>query len=327
VGDQSHEEGRHLPLFELATKQHGVVSTRQLDRLGYSKSSASKAAMVGRLRRIHRGVYAVGNELLTWEGRCMAAVLAARPAVASHLSAGWLWGLLRSRPGTVHLTAPAPRRAKRPFVVHCADLPGRDRWTLEDIPVTSLARTLLDLAAMLSPAQLERALERAEELGRFDLVALEDVLGRAGHHSGVANLRRALASYRDQDPTFERSKLEGRFRRLVKRAGLPAPSMNFNVFGYELDAYWEPERFVVELDVYETHGSHAAFERDRLRQEDLKLKGVEMIRVTGPRLDREPTATVERVGAHLAQRRRQLDADSRAPADAGSLELGLAGGP
>jgi very-short-patch-repair endonuclease len=236
----------------------------------------------------------------------MAAVLAARPALASHLSAGWIWGLLRYRPGTIHVTAPAPRRAKRPFVVHFADLPGRDRRVLENIPVTSLARTLLDLAAMLSPTQLERALERAEELGRFDLVALEDVLGRAGHHPGVANLRRTLAIYRDQDPAFERSKLERRFRRLVKKAGLPRPAMNLNVLGYELDAYWEPEQFVVELDVYETHGSHAAFESDRLRQEDLKLKGVEMIRVTGPRLDREPEAIVARVAAHLEQRRRQL---------------------
>jgi hypothetical protein len=293
-------------LLELATRQHGVVSTRQLKTLGYGRNSASKANRVGRLRRVHRGVYAVGHERLTWEGRCMAAVLASRPAVASHLSAGWLWGLLRYQPGTIHVTAPAPHRAKRPFVVHSADLPCRDRHVRENIPVTSLARTLLDLAAMLSPAQLERAVERAEELGRFDLVALEDVLARAGHHPGVANLRRAVAIYRDQDPAFVRSKLEGRFRGLVRKAGLPAPAMNLNVAGYEVDAYWEAERFVVELDVYETHGSHAAFERDRLRQEDLKLKGIEMIRVTGPRLAREPERVMERVAAHLEQRRRQL---------------------
>lgn len=235
----------------------------------------------------------------------MAAVLAARPAVASHLSAGWLWGLLRNRPGTIHVTAPASRRAKRTFVVHCADLAARDRTILDGIPVTSLARTLLDLAGMLSIARLESVIERSEELRKFDLVALEDLLGRAGHHHGAGKLRRALAIYHD-DPAFERSKLERRFRRLVKAAGLPAPSMNLNVAGYELDAYWEPERFVVELDVYETHGSHAAFEQDRLRQEDLKLKGVEMIRLTGPRLDREPKATIRRVAAHLRQRRREL---------------------
>lgn len=207
------------------------------------------------------------------------------------------------------MTVPAPRRAKRPFAVHFADLPERDRRVLEDIPVTNLARTLLDLAAILSPTQLERALERAEELGIFDLAAVEDLLDRAGHHPGVATLRRALAVYHDRDPAFVRSGLERRFLGLIKKAGLPAPSMNFNVAGYEVDAYWEPERFVVELDVYETHGSHAAFERDRLRQEDLKLKGVETIHVTGPRLDREPKAIVERVAAHLGQRRRQLGLD------------------
>jgi very-short-patch-repair endonuclease len=289
----------------LATQQHGVVSTRQLDGLGYSPSSAAKAAKAGRLRRIHRGVYAVGHVPLTWEGRCLAAVLAARPAVASHLSAGWLWGLLRNRPGTVHVTVPTPRRARRPFVIHFADLPARDRGEVQEIPVTSVARTLLDLAATLSPARLERVLERSEERQLFDLAAIDYLLARTAGHPGHGRLCAALAIYRE-DPTFERSKLERRFRRLVKKAGLPVPSMNFNVEGYELDAYWEAERFVVELDVYETHGSHAAFERDRLRQEDLKLKGVEMIRVTGPRLDREPEQVMERVAAHLEQRQRQL---------------------
>jgi len=237
----------------------------------------------------------------------MAAVLAAQPAVASHLSAAWLWGLLHNRPTTIHVTAPTTGRAKRGFAVHFAGLLASDQTEVKDIPITSVARTLLDLAGMLSTARFERVLERSEELQLFDLVALEDVLSRARHHPGGAKLRRALDIYRD-DPAFVRSKLEHRFLGLVQKAGLPAPSMNLNVAGYEVDAYWEPERFVVELDVYETHGSHAAFERDRLRQEDLKLKGVEMIRVTGPRVDREPAATVERVAAHLAQRRRELNA-------------------
>lgn len=238
----------------------------------------------------------------------MAAVLAARPAIASHLSAGWLWGLLRSQPGTIHVTAPTRGRAKRPFVVHFAALTSRDLGEAKGIPVTSLARTKLDLAAMLSPSRLERVFERSEERGIFDLVAIDELLARTVGHPGHGRLRTALAIYRENsaDPAFVRSQLERRFRGLVKRAGLPAPAMNFNVLGYELDAYWEPERFAVELDVYETHGSHAAFERDRLRQEDLKLKGVEMIHVTGPRLDREPKAVVRRVAAHLEQRRRQL---------------------
>ena len=121
----------------------------------------------------------------------------------------------------------------------------------------------------------------------------------------MGRLRHALAIYRDE-PAFTRSRLERRFLGLVKAACLPAPAMNFGVGEYELDAYWQAERFAVELDVYETHGSRAAFERDRLRQEDLKLRGIEMIRVTGARLAQEPDTVIERVDALLRPRRRQL---------------------
>lgn len=89
------------------------MSSPQLARLGYSSSAVGRAVEVGRLHRIHRGVYAVGHRRLTWHGRCMAALLASAPAVASHLSAAWLWGLLRARPGTIHLTAPSRRHARK----------------------------------------------------------------------------------------------------------------------------------------------------------------------------------------------------------------------
>jgi hypothetical protein len=289
----------------MATTQHGVVSTRQLAGIGYTRSSASKAHGVGRLRRVHRGVYAVGHELLTWEGRCLAAVLACSPSVASHVTAAWIWGLLRTRPSTVHLTVPSKRRSRLGFVVHSADLAEIDMTERDGIPLTSLPRTFLDLASTLPEERLRQALRRAEELGILDLGPIDTLLRRSAGHRGAPRLRAALNIYRE-DPAFVRSKLEGRFLRLVKEAGLPRPSMNFVVDGFELDAYWERERFVVELDVYETHGTRDAFERDRLRQDDLLLIGVEMIRVTGPRLDREPAATIDRVAAHLERRRREL---------------------
>jgi hypothetical protein len=288
--------------MELATKQHGVVSTRQLAKLGYTRSSASKANGVGRLRRLHRGVYAVGHERLTWHSRCMAVVRAVRPSVASHLSAGWLWGLLRFRPETVHVTAPTPRRPRRGFVVHCERLAAADIDSIEGIPVTSLARTLLDLAAILSAEQLGKVLKRAEELQLFDLRAIDELLARSANHPGASALGDALAIYRD-DPTFTRSGLEERFLALVLEAELPRPSMNYFVAGYEIDAYWDEERFGVELDVYETHGTHAAFEDDRQREDDLLLAEIETIRVTGPRLKREAEATIARVAAHLHRRR------------------------
>jgi Transcriptional regulator, AbiEi antitoxin len=299
----------------LATRQHGVVSTRQLEPIGYSPSSVAKAEKSGRLHRLHRGVYAVGHRRLTWHARCWAAVLAAEsnetdevvwPAVASHGSAAYLWGILRYAPETIDVTAPTRRRAKREFRVHFSSiLAAEDRGEQEGIPVTSVPRTLLDLAARSRPARLERYLEWAEERDLFDLYEVQEVLDRAGGHRGRGPLRRALAIY-EPEPAFTRSGLEKRFLALVRRAGLPIPAVNYVVAGMELDTYWEEERFAVELDVYETHGSHAAFERDRQRPDDLLLQGIETIRVTGPRLKREPQATIERVSRHLARRRREL---------------------
>src|SRR5690349_15422239 len=123
------EKGRtpkvHGPLQDLATRQHGVISARQLSDLGYSLDVASDGSISGRLHRLHKGVYAVGHRKLTWYSRCWAAVLAAEPdeqaawrAVASHNSAAYLWGLLRWQPDVMHVTAPTRRRAKRRFVVH-----------------------------------------------------------------------------------------------------------------------------------------------------------------------------------------------------------------
>lgn len=305
MGDKKHPPVRHRPLLELATVQHGVVSTRQLAGIGYTRSSASKAHGVGRLRRLYRGVYAVGHERLTWEGRCLAAILACAPSVASHLSAAWLWGLVRNRPQTMYLTVPTKRRPKPGIALHRVELPDIDITWVDGIPVTSVPRTFLDLAATSPPERFERVLRRAEELRLFDLVPIDELLGRSQGHRGAGKLRHALAIYRDE-PAFTRSGLERQFLKLVRKFGLPAPSMNFVVAGFELDAYWEAERFAVELDIYETHGTHDAFERDRLRQDDLLLIGVEMIRVTGPRLSREPKATIERVAAHLERRRREL---------------------
>jgi very-short-patch-repair endonuclease len=82
--------------------------------------------------------------------------------------------------------------------------------------------------------------------------------------------------------------------------------MNFNVAGFELDAYWPDLRFAVELDVFETHGSRAAFERDHLRHEELKLVGIEMLRITAPRLKREPQAVLGNLAVLLSRRRHEL---------------------
>lgn len=287
----------------------------QLLELGYAANTVLEWAQSGRLHRLHQGVYAVGHRRLSWHSRCWAAVLGAEanevdevvwPAVASHASAAYLWGIYRYAPERIDVTAPIRRRAKREFVVHFSSiLAPEDREERQGIPVTSVPRLLTDLAIRARPEQLDRLLERTEELGLFDLRALQDVLDRAGGHRGRGRLRRALALYQP-DPTFTRSRFEKDFRRRARRAGIPTPSMNFNAHGVELDAYWPDLRFAVELDLYETHGTRAAFERDRLRQEELKLRGIEMVRITRPRFQRDPDAVMRNLSALLARRRAEL---------------------
>ncbi|MBS1891164.1 MAG: AbiEi antitoxin N-terminal domain-containing protein [Actinobacteria bacterium] len=290
-------------MSEQARRQYGVVSARQLEALGVARRTITRWAASGRLHRIHRGVYAVGHTSLSWEGYCMAAVLARPGSVASHKTAAWIWELRRWRPETIHLTAPTRQRVKRDFVVHFARLAPEDNAVVEGIPVTSVARTVLDLAPEESTPNLHRMMNRAEERKTFDLRRFERLLARAGGHPGRVKLRHALDTFKPEQAVL-RSELERRFRDLVLAAGLPRPATNVFVAGYELDAYWEAEGFAVELDVYATHGSRASFEEDRERADDLLLAGIETIRVTGVRLDREPKETIARVAAHLERRRR-----------------------
>jgi hypothetical protein len=257
------------------------------------------------LHRLYRGVYAVGHGRISLHGECLAAVLAGgRGALLSHQSAAWLWGISTKGPHPIEVTTAGWRRARPPLRLHEArSLTGDDRAVRGGIPVTSLPRTLLDNASTISPRRLRRFLERAEELRIFDLRPLESTLDRSRGHPGVGPLRRALALYRP--PRFTRSEFERRFLIAVEAAGLPDPVSGFNVAGCELDVYWPEERLAVELDVFETHGTRAAFERDRERQEDLMLAGIEVTRVTNLRFEREPTAVLERI-ARLLERRRNV---------------------
>jgi very-short-patch-repair endonuclease len=252
-------------------------------------------------------VFAVGHTNLSLHGRCLAAVLASgRGALLSHYSAGWLLGLISTRPVPVHVTTPVPRKRRDAVRIHRSEtLTTDDRSLEEGIPVTSVGRTSLDLAAVLRFRNLRRLIRRAEELELFDLTDFHSVLARNRGHRGRGPLERAMAVY--EPPRFTRSELEREFLRAAEEAELPQPITAFNVAGYELDVYWPDLRFAVELDVYATHGAHEPFEEDRRRDEDLKLAGVELTRVTGRRFEREPRQVLERVARLLDQRRSQIE--------------------
>jgi len=289
-----------------------VATTAQLLEAGLTKDGILRRVRAGRLYPLHRGVYAVGHEALTWRSHLIAAVYACGAGgVASHRAAGALHGLARST--AIEITAGRGCKPKRGVVIHRPrGLETADRATVDHIPVTTVARTLVDLADVLSEDRLAKALHQAEILRVFDLDALGAATDRAGQRRGRGRLARVLAAYRPE-PHFLRSEAERRLERLCTADSLPQPQFNVWVGGYELDAYWPDERFAVELDVFETHGTREAFERDRLRQEDLKLAGIEMTRITGPRLDREPAEVIERVARLLSQRQAQLPSETFHP--------------
>jgi very-short-patch-repair endonuclease len=292
-------------LAEVAERQHGVVSGRQLAQLLYSEDTIWREATAGRLHRLHRDVYAVGHGAVSRQGQALAAVLAAGDgALLSHRSAAWLWGLTARWQQPVEVTAASPRRSRSGIRLHSAPaLLPKDSASFEGVPVTAIPRTLLDFAAV-DPSYLGRALDNAKRRGLLDLGAIDAFLRRSAGFRGVARLRSALEIFRI--PAITRSGLERRFLDMVRTAGLPRPKANLFIEGYEIDMYWPAERFAVELDTYDYHGGHTAFEADRIRQDDLKLSGIEMIRVTGARLSREPGAVMQRLKLHLARRRRDL---------------------
>jgi predicted transcriptional regulator of viral defense system len=290
----------------MAGRQHGVVSIRQLEGpLGFSQRSVARAVAAGRLHRIYRGVYAVGHTDLSPRGECLAAVLAVGPgALLSYYSAGWLWGLWSGSPAPFEVTAFVPRHHPAPegVVRHRArNLVEDDRAVVDGIPVTSVARTLLDLAWKLRGNRLRRVLNRAEELGLLDLDAIHAVIERNRGHHGAKRLRYALAIY--EPALYTRSEFERRFVDHLVASGLPRPATGWNELGHELDVYWPDLRFGVELDAYETHGTRDAFERDHDRDLDFALAGIETVRVSERQFRREPDQIAAKV-ADLLDRRR-----------------------
>jgi very-short-patch-repair endonuclease len=293
------------PAAEVAAVQHGVIAARQLTAIGYSRRKISREVAAGRLHRLHQGVFALGHPAVSAHGRCMAAVLAGGDgALLSHHSAAWLWGISTRVPARFEITSAVELHDRAGLVQHsAATLHQSDSAVVDGIPLTAVPRTLLDLAAA-DRGNLRWALPRARRLGLVDLVEIDSLLRRSVGLRGVGRLRAAIEIHRQ--PDFTRSELERRFLKAVKRAGLPRPSMNRFVAGFELDAYWPKLRFAVELDTYDHHGDEDSFEADRLRQEDLKLAGIEMTRVTGRRLDREPSAVISRLRRLLSDRTQEL---------------------
>lgn len=290
-------------IAELADCSHGVVATRDLLAAGVSATAIKRRARDGRLTRLHRGVYAVGHAELPRQGRWMAAVLACGPeGVLGIHDAAALHDLRLSARSSIDVIVPGVRRrSTKAITVHRHRLALDEITILDGIPVTTVARTLLDLAGAIGSTAMRRAYERAEELRKLDCRQVDAVLGRANGHRGSGALR-ALLGY-DPTPAINAlSELERMFCDLVHEAGLPAPLTNVLVDGYLVDAYWPRARLVVELQGYEHHHRREAFERDHAKQADLKAAGFEVLVFTYRQVVEQPERVAEVVGTILARR-------------------------
>jgi very-short-patch-repair endonuclease len=290
-------------ILELAWRQHGIVAFWQLLPLGISEKMLMVRARDGRLHGIHRGVYSVVPPPLAGQARSLAAVFAYGPeAVLSHRPAAVLRELLPPRGTLTQVTVPGCKRRRRPGIaVHGMAVETFERAVIRAIPVTSVARTLLDLAGSVSMHELLRAYERAERLRVLDMAEIVAVLDANPRRRGARRLTR-LAEYDPGKAAQAASELELLFLDLMRNAGLPAPQVNVLVHGYVVDFYWPRARLVVEVDGYEFHSGRREFQRDREKVTTLQLAGLTILPFTHHDVTRRAPAVVDAVATRLTAR-------------------------
>jgi very-short-patch-repair endonuclease len=278
-----------------------VVTREELLARGMSRRAIEHQIAIGRLFVLYRGVYAVGRPDLSPMDQRLAAVRALGPgAFLSHTSAGQVWDLVGGALHPVHVTVTGSGRVQRRGIrahrttnLHPADL-----TEFDGLPITGVARTLVDMAAILNRPRLTRAVEQAERTQRLDLLGLRQLLDRHPCAPGAATLRAILATYDGAPDT--RSELERRFLEFVMGHRLPQPLLNHPIAGFLVDAYWPHWRLVVELDSVRFHFTRRGFQEDRRRDAVLQLHGLRVLRLTAERLRTEPRIVLAEIHAFAA---------------------------
>ena len=298
-------------LAELAAGQHGVFTAEQLGELGLGPRGVRHRAGSGRLHRIHHSVYSmVPLTLLGRNGRYMAAVLACAPdAVLSYRCAAALYEIRGTAQAKIDVTVRGRSHRKRAGIdVHrSTTLTPDDLTTVDGIPCTTVARTLLDLAQVIKGRPLERALDQAEILDLLDLAALDDQIERNKARPAAKRLQAVLDQhYTGSTPTW--SELEEALLAACRRAKLPMPEVNALIdpgdddpTAIRVDFVWRDQRVIVETDGHETHHTRRAFEEDRLRDQRLIVAGWTVIRITWRQLTQRPDEVMQRLARLLSR--------------------------
>jgi len=282
-------------LAELAERQHGVVGRWQLLGAGWSEGAIKKRIASGRLHGLHAGVYSVGHRLIRREGRWMAAVLASGPdAVLSHRSAAALWELREDSRAAIDVTTPHRSRSWCHICRHVSRTPADEVTIKEGIPVTTVPRTIFDLAAT-EPLYSVKALIREMEFRElWDQLSLWDLIERYPGRRGIRKVRAALEGVKDEPSGERKSPLEERFGPFLRNHRLPPCRFNDPItLGdkiFHIDCHWPALRQIVELDGWQAHKSRSAFREDRARDRILNVHGYTVTHITWNQLDDEPEA-------------------------------------
>jgi hypothetical protein len=289
------EGGDDEAIARLAAAQHGVVSRCQLLAIGVATDAIDHRLAVGRLRRIFPGgsaAYAVGHEALSLPGRALAGVIAAGSGgAASHWTKLALHRLVEKPGPLIHVTVPAPRRARKGLLIHRAVTPRDELEITLGIPTLSLPRTFLDLSAQTSQRAMRTLVKRAEFKGLIVGEEIVSILDRYPRRRGRKNLAKlavdyALSSGRTGSP------LEDDFVEFCAHGDIPVPETNVPLWAggreYIVDAVWREAKVAVELDGRAAHERRLAFEDDRIRDRALTAAGWRPVRVTSAQIRVQP---------------------------------------
>ena len=285
-------------LASLGGQADGVVTREELLRAGLTADQIRYRLRTGGLIREYPGVYRVGHRAPSLEARYVAAVRACgEGALLSGRAAGFLFGALKGLAPPPEVTAPTQRRVKGVKTRRSRGLGREDATTWRGIPVTTLPRTLVDVAAVLDLDELARACHEAEVRHGTTAAQVEAVLARRPKSPGAAKLRAVLRG----DAPVTLSRLEKRFLVLLRDAGLPLPQTNRRAGRHWVDCRWPGLRLTVELDSYRYHHSRHAWEQDRRRERAARARGDDFRRYTHGDVFEQPQLMLAELHALLAR--------------------------
>lgn len=289
-------------ISRIAELQRGIVHRSQLVEAGLTSASIKHRLAIGQLHRLYPRVYLVGRPRLEPLGAAAAAAVHfGGHAVLSHRTAGLIWEILDAPELPVSVTVVGiDARSRSSLTIYRRSLSPQDVRARRGLPVTSPARTIIDLAGSVDAGELEATLALVLRRRLVTVAEVRAALERAPRSKGAATLRRMLEP--GAGPTLTRSEYERKLLQLLRRAELPRPQVNAKILGHEVDFLWQEQRLVVEFDGFRYHSGRKSFEEDRLRDQRLVAAGYRVIRITGRQLDHTPEAVVARIAAALVHR-------------------------